>query len=197
MKKYEKTRLVWGIGINDRTYPTKVGGVIVKSYAVWKNMLQRCGSETFQAACPTYVGCSVSEEFRHYRTFKEWYDVQAGANVEGFALDKDLLIKGNKLYSAETCVLLPKAINLLFIKSNAARGNLPIGVSNHRNRFLAKIKKEGKQQYLGIYDTPELAFAAYKEAKEAHIKEMADKYKDVIDPRAYAAMYLYNAEIAD
>lgn len=191
------TRLVWGIGINDRTYPTEVGGVIVKSYDVWKSMLERCGSKALQAARPTYVGCSVSEQFRHYKTFKEWYDLQVCANVEGFALDKDLLVKGNKLYSADTCVLLPKAINLLFIKRNASRGQLPIGVSKKGNRFQAKINKEGKQQYLGLYDTPELAFAAYKEAKEAHIKEMADKYKDVIDPRAYAAMYLYNVEITD
>ncbi len=191
------TRLVCGIGINDRTYPTKVGGVIVKSYSVWNSMLQRCGSETYQAAYPTYVGCSVSEFFRHYKNFKQWYDLQIGSNVEDFALDKDLLIKGNKLYSAETCVLIPKVINNLFIKHNAARGQLPIGVSKNGNRFSALIKKEGKLYSIGTYDTPELAFAAYKEAKEAHIKEMADKYKDVIDPRAYAAMYLYNVEITD
>ena len=191
------TRLVQGIGINDGTYPTRVGGVGVKSYSVWKSMLQRCVSKALQATYPTYVGCSVSEQFRHYKTFKEWYDLQIGSNVKDFALDKDLLIKGNKLYSAETCVLLPKAINLLFIKCNAARGQLPIGVSKHGNRFHAQIAKEGKRFNLGLYDTPELAFAAYKAAKEAHIKEMADKYKDVIDPRAYAAMYLYNVEIAD
>ena len=38
---------------------------------------------------------------------------------------------------------------------------------------------------------------AYKTAKEFYIKEVADKWKDKIDPRAYDALYKYQVEITD
>ena len=50
---------------------------------------------------------------------------------------------------------------------------------------------------LGVYNTPGEAFLAYKQAKEAYIKEVANKWKDQIDPRAYNALINYQVEITD
>ena len=41
------------------------------------------------------------------------------------------------------------------------------------------------------------AFNAYKEAKEAFVKEQAEKWKSQIDPRAYKALMNYQVEITD
>ena len=51
--------------------------------------------------------------------------------------------------------------------------------------------------YLGTFNTPEEAFCAYKEVKEAYIKDVADKWKDRIDPRVYDALMNYQVEITD
>ena len=45
--------------------------------------------------------------------------------------------------------------------------------------------------------TPEEAFLAYKKDKEAYIKDVANKWKDKIDPRAYEALMNYEVEITD
>lgn len=120
-------------------------------------------------------------------------------------LDKDILYKGNKVYSPKNCVFVPEKINILFIKSNKSRGGYPIGVSYHKQnrKFVAKCSiydfKENKQKliYLGCYDTPEKAFKAYKQFKEKHIKKVADYYKDKIPNKLYQAMYDYEVEITD
>lgn len=81
--------------------------------------------------------------------------------------------------------------------SNLVRGDLPIGVFNHKNRFIVRLRKNGKRVYLGLFDTPEEAFQAYKTAKEEYIKEVADKWREQIAESTYYAMYNYEVEITD
>ena len=51
--------------------------------------------------------------------------------------------------------------------------------------------------YFGSHDTPEEAFIAAKKGKEDYIKQKADEWKHLIDPRVYEAMYKYQVEITD
>lgn len=112
-------------------------------------------------------------------------------------LDKDILIKGNKVYSPDTCCLVPQEINILFVKCNINRGDLPIGVIEINGRFSSSVSKNNKIRHLGKFNTLEEAFESYKFAKEKHIKEVADKWRDKLDPRVYEAMYNYEVEITD
>ena len=91
-------------------------------------------------------------------------------------------------------------INNLLLTSKKIRGDLPIGVQRTKTkavRFLTTISKNGTQTKLGVFDTPEEAFQAYKEAKETYIKEVANKWKDQIDPCVYQALINYQVEITD
>ena len=113
-------------------------------------------------------------------------------------LDKDILNKGNKVYSPDTCVYVPQSINSLFTKSDKVRGEYPIGVYKQKDKYVAQLNKgNGKQIYLGSYSTPEEAFQAYKQAKEEYIKEVANEYKDKIPYRLYEALMNYEVEIDD
>ena len=190
-------RLVEGIGINDRSYRAWINGKSVKEYRLWTDMLKRCYNTKYQEGKPTYIGCTVSDMFKHYKHFFEWCQLQIGFGIADFHLDKDLLNKDNKEYSENNCVFIPKTINGLLIKSNATRGALPIGVTFKDNKFRSRCSVNGKEKHLGAFDTPELAFIAYKTFKEAHIKELAEKYKDTIDPRAYQALINYEVHIDD
>ena len=189
--------LVYGVGVNDGTYPAKVDGKNVKEYALWSNMLKRCYSEKSKKISPTYIGCYVSSNFKQYSYFYEWCQDQIGFNTTDAALDKDLLVKGNRVYSETSSVFLPQRLNNLFLKSTSVRGELPIGVSKHGNKYQAGCNAHSKIVYLGRHITPESAFNAYKTFKEAHIKELAEHYKDVIDPRAYQALMNYEVHIDD
>ena len=191
---------VCGVGIIGAKYPSKINGVHTKEYGLWKRMLERCYSDDFKKKRPTYEGCEVSDKFKSYECFYEWCNKQIGFGVDGFEIDKDLLIKGNKIYSESTCVFLPQEINTLLIKCTASRGKHPIGVcwSKTANAFVATVSKnKGMQEHLGVFNTELEAFRAYKVAKESFVKEQAEKYKSQIDPRAYNALMKYTVNIDD
>lgn len=190
-------RLVQGVGINDRSVAATLNGKITKEYDIWHDMLKRCYSKSFHEKRPTYIGCSVSDTFKHYHMFHAWCQIQIGFGKEDYHLDKDLLLKGNKVYSEYTCIFIPRDLNNLLTKANSIRGILPIGVRKNRSKFRADCSINNTQIYIGTFDTPDLAFQAYKVFKEARIKELAELYKGSIDPRAYTALINYTVELDD
>ena len=191
---------VFGVGTLGTKYPTMINGVRTKEYGLWVRMLERCYSDSFKKKNPTYIYCEVSDKFKSYEYFYEWCNKQIGSDNEGWQLDKDLLVKGNKVYSENSCVFIPQEINSLLIKSTASRGEHLIGVcwSNTHKAFKAQVSKnKGKSEHLGCFKTEIEAFNAYKEAKEAFVKEQANKFKSQIDIRAYEALMNYTVEITD
>ena len=191
---------VFGVGVVGTKYPSSKSGVQTKEYKLWTSMLVRCYSDNSKKRRPTYEGCEVSNNFKYYEYFYEWCHSQIGFGNEGWHLDKDLLVKGNKVYSEKTCVFLPNEINSVLTKREASRGEYLIGVYwNKTNKaFRARVNKnKGKQEHLGCFKTELEAFNAYKVAKEAIIKEQAEKWKGKIDDRAYEALMDYTVNIDD
>ena len=191
---------VYGVGILGTKYPSTVNGVLTKEYVLWRGMLGRCYSNTYKKKYPTYESCEVSDKFKSYEYFYEWCNKQIGFSNQSWQLDKDLLIKGNKVYSEDSCVFIPQEINKVLVKNTASRGEHLIGVywHNKRKAFEARVRKNtGKSEYLGLFNTELEAFNTYKVAKEAFVKEQANKFKSQIDPRAYEALMNYTVEITD
>ena len=190
---------VYGIGITG-DIQVNVNGQYLKEYKIWKRVLCRCYSVGYQKVQPTYIDCSVSENFRYLQYFKEWCNNQIGFNSvdekgKPFALDKDILVKGNRVYNEDVCVFVPQEVNLLFTKRDKSRGEYPIGVSFHKSRGMLTATLNNK--YLGYFNTAEQAFQVYKTAKEAYIKEVANKWKGKIDPKVYEALMNYEVHIDD
>ena len=188
-------KLVYGVGFNDKTRPVSVDGKIVKEYALWHSMLSRCFSEKYQTRRPTYKGCNVSDNFLNYTFFYDWCQEQIGFKSvdekgRSWCLDKDLLFTDNKTYSETACVFVPQEVNKFFIDSGNARGEYPLGVSFHKQtgRFVAQCTVNSKLQSLGLFDTPEEAFAVYKPFKENLCKQLALKWQTEIDSRLFNAM---------
>ena len=195
---------VYGVGVLGTKYSPSINGVITKEYMLWKHMLERCYSDKYQKKNPTYEGCEVSDNFKSYEYFYEWCQKQIGFDNDGngfpFHLDKDLLVKGNNVYSETTCVFIPAEINKVLIKRTALRGEHLIGVywDKTNKAFKAQVNKnKGKQEHLGLFNTEIEAFNAYKVAKETFIKEQANEFKSQIDPRAYNALMSYVVSIDD
>lgn len=115
--------------------------------------------------------------------------------IEGFELDKDILVKGNKVYSPETCCFVPKEVNSFFTRCNKARGEYPVGVVKSNNKFRARIGANRKS--LGTFNTPEEAFNAYIVAKKEGAKILAKKYKNNLLKKCYQAIINYKIEIND
>jgi hypothetical protein len=109
-------------------------------------------------------------------------------------------VKGNKIYSEDTCCFVPMEINVALTKSDKSRGKYLVGVTLNKQGtgYVARVQVGGgKRKHLGTYATQTLAFAAYKQGKEDYIKSLANKWKDQIDPRVYEALMGYQVEITD
>lgn len=187
-----KNKKLCGIGNNDI-----ISSYESESYKYWSRMIKRCYYQDVKRGINTYDDCSVCDEWHDLSTFAKWFDEHY---VHGWALDKDILVKGNRVYSPSTCCFVPQEINNLFTKRSALRGELPIGVASNNgiaNPFRAYMAYDGRQKRLGVFDTKEKAFLAYKDAKQIRIKELAEKYKDKLEHCVYQALCNYKVEITD
>ena len=184
---------VYNIGCIGNT-SANINGLHKQSYIIWKGILKRCYVDN--SYC--YKDCSVCNEWLCYENFEKWYDENYyKVGEERMCLDKDILVKGNKVYSPDTCVFVPQRINTLFVKSKSKRGLCPIGVTKVKNgKYSAGTTSIGIGM-LGVFSTPEKAFQVYKIKKEQYIKEIANQYKDKIPLKLYEAMYNYQVEITD
>lgn len=193
-----KRSLVCGIGINTSEDMTSYGGKRTFEYITWVNMLKRCYNEASLRVNDTYEDkyvCDVWLDFKHFNDWLKAYEYRQ----KGWHLDKDLLVKGNKIYSPETCVFIPGRINSLLIKCDKTRGDLPIGVhfDKARQKYKVTCQNEFDKQWQKRYFTIEEAFDAYKIEKERVIKAVASQYESELDPRAFQALMNYQVEITD
>lgn len=191
--RYRKIKhKVCGFGINDLDDITTNDC----AYHLWRDIIKRCYDEKTLIRRPQYNGCSVCEEWRHFSNFKKWFEEKY---IVGFAIDKDILVKGNKVYSPETCCFVPTVINTAFATLKSRQESLPLGVhySKRLKKYKAEISKDRQKFYLGLFDNMQDAFQVYKVEKEKHLKELADRYKDVIEDKVYNTLYSYEVSIND
>jgi hypothetical protein len=179
MAKVASKKLVQGVGVNDADYlvHTLINGVRVRCafYQTWINMLERCYNANVQKMQPTYIGCTVANDWLSLSKFKLWMENE---EWQGKQLDKDILIQGNKSYSPSTCIFVTREINSLLTDRYNARGLLPLGVTDVTPRikpYKAQCKAYGKANHIGYYDTPEEAHEAYKKFKYKYIAEIANQ----------------------
>lgn len=166
----------------------KINGKTKKAYSVWAGMIHRC----YDLKNKAYLECLVCDEWHNFSDFEKWFDQNYyELGDEEVELDKDILVKGNKIYSPETCIFVPKRINSLFVKSNDDN-NKSLGIvwKDKINKYEVRcnIGKHGRK-YLGVHSTKEEAFSVYKKFKENYVKQIAEEYKERIPERLYEALY--------
>ena len=167
-----------------------------KAYQAWSNMLTRGYSEKYKNERTTYKDVTVCEEWHNFQNFAKWFEENY---IEGWHLDKDIICPDCKIYSPETCIFVPRDINILLAKRDKMRGELPIGVTFHKrsSTFQVNINKYGKTVYIGSFTTKEEAFYAYKKEKENYIKEVSEIWKSKLNLEVYQALINYRVKITD
>lgn len=195
------SKLVLGVGINNSDYVTQryedLGYTgdgkrlrkrvwVCPFYECWRGMLTRCYSSVYHKKKPTYIECRVLPEWHYFMTFRAWMSQQ---DWEGKELDKDLLMKGNKIYGPDTCVFIERKVNGFLVESTARLGQWPIGV--HWDKKSSKFKAQGtsiegnKRVFLGYFDDPEEAHQAWLTFKLEQARILA---RQQIDPRVAKAI---------
>ena len=190
---------VLGVGwVGQGSYKTRDSqNSMSKSYQHWFAMLNRCYGDGCNGVSS---GAYVCDEWLDFQVFAEWITQQDGYENTGWVLDKDLLVKGNKLYSPSTCALIPREVNNFTNKRQSLRGEFPIGVSfvKSKGKYVAQGNFTGfRKKHIGTFDTPAEAFSAYKKCKEDHAKFLAKEFAEVLDHRVIKALTEYEVDIND
>lgn len=182
-----------GVGVCDIAYSSQEA-----YYECWRSMLIRVYDPLYKKRFPTYSDCEVCSEWLTLSKFKKWFEDPDNGYRQGYHMDKDILVKDNKIYSPQTCCFVPQEINLLFARKRRKNG-LPAGVTFCDNAFRAQICVNKKKIHLGCFSTKEEAFKAYKDFKERHIKDVAEKYfqEGRITKKVYDALLNYEVEMTD
>ena len=175
-----------------------------KAYSLWQSLLVRAYSEKYHKKQPTYKDVEVCKDWYNFQNFAEWCYSQKFFNAKDdkgkpYQLDKDILLKGNKIYSPEVCCFVPSVINNIILNSTKTRGKMPLGVlyDARVKKFKSLVRVNNTSTHLGNFNTPEQAFQAYKVAKESYIKEVANLWKDRIDARVYKSLIGWEISIED
>lgn len=192
---YSKSKLIYGAGINDADYPVQPTvnerQMICLVYQTWKGMLQRCYDANFQKSNLTYIDCSVCDEWLTFSNFKRWMEKQDWRNKQ---LDNDLIVKGNKIYSPETCVFVDSMTNHFTTDSGATRGKWPIGAyfDVKAGKFKAQCSNPftKKQVFLGYFTCQNEAHLAWKKRKHELACKLADLQTDERVANALRTRYL-------
>lgn len=171
----------------------------VNIYQRWRNMIVRCNQSQETAYRPSYLGCTICPEWHDLSKFFNWCITHPQWNSGKWELDKDILVKGNKVYSPTTCCFVPTEVNNLFVKRDKLRGPFVIGVTRYsKNKFIAQCQ-DGKGSLTTF--PPRLteleSFMDYKIFKESVIKSTAETYKPCISNDVYQVMVRYEVETTD
>lgn len=174
------------IGVGE--YAAKINGVVTRAYHAWGNMLTRCYDERLRSRFPTYADCTVCESWLNYQNFAKWFN-ENNYNIDDYEVDKDLIKNGNKVYCPQFCALVPRDLNILLSKPKITSKKLPVGVSRNGKSFRSRYSGlDNITIFIGNFKTAQEAHQEYVIAKEAYVKEVANKWRGRIDERVYNSL---------
>jgi hypothetical protein len=168
-----------------------IDGSRSSAYNTWAAMITRCYSKKHQLRFPAYVGCSVDEHWHNFQNFANWFHLNY---VDGWELDKDLMVQGNKIYSPTTCCFIPSQINSILTRKRISKSTLPRGVGKSGKRFYAKTSVAGVHKHLGCFETEWDAWIAVKFASAQNIKRLIFDNFGFLDDRTITALLKFEPQ---
>ncbi len=193
-----RKKMLYEVGINDANYVTRptIGDTIIRCpiYSLWYDILTRCYSDKFKIKNPTYIGCTIADEWHSFMSFRSW--VLSQVQWEGLHLDKDLLSPGNKIYGPDTCIFVPEDVNKFLTFNRRNKTNLPIGVARNKGKYIAQLNCfNGNRWFSHSVETKDQASQLYWMKKMELAHELAAKQSNPIVAQAIINNIRSNYEI--
>lgn len=165
-----------------------------KKNELYHNMIKRCYDKKYQERQKSYIGCKVCDNWLNdMYDFYDWVDDNYYEVPDSTVqLDKDILIKGNKIYSPEACIFAPRIINSTYSKKNVKPK-----YDKKSKKYIASITFDKKTVLIGEYNTEKEALKNYIKYKECAIKALAKRYKNHIPNELYNALMSYQIDLSD
>lgn len=178
---------VYGVGyIGFGEYRVSKDRKHLAAYKKWQSMIERCYSKRYQSKKPTYIGCTVADEWHDFQNFAEWFYADPHYDLN-YELDKDILFMGNKVYSNKTYALVPSDINS-FAKGYTKKSGLPLGISHRNKSYSVRMYKAGESKWIGSYDNLGDAVRAHARARSCYARQLAEHWKNKVSYPVYRAL---------
>lgn len=192
-----KRTIIYGVATNSPgKYSSRDGSKRTRVYQCWLGMIARCYSEKNLENSPSYRGCTVCAEWLEFKNFAEWFNSNY---IKGFALDKDIIKPGNRIYCPEYCGFVPTAINTMLTHASRkhTRYDLPSGVSfcTFTNRYIVVMRANGRSKTVGRFDDPDIARREYIRNKKIEVVRQANKYRGQITEQMYQALLVFPVDM--
>jgi len=161
--------------------------IVTLSGQRWESINKRCETNgDQQTKFPRYKG--TANLFLGFNEFVEWsreevgYDLRepVGKQSWAYCIEKDILGNGSKVYSPDTCLFVPNAVNIFLTARNASRGDYPIGVAwkEKNKKFQAQVRDRNTSRYLGLHSDPMEGHRAWQAGKIDIGRNFALEFKD-------------------
>lgn len=193
-RKFPRKRVA-GVGIKDTWEETSKSEVVISEnglktvrrktwvcpyYSTWLHLLKRCYNEKSLRKHPSYGECFVCDDWLMFSNFKTWMETQ---EWEGKQLDKDLLVRGNKVYGPDTCIFVTLEVNTFILEGSEQKKRaalLPMGVTKVKgsDKFLAQISIKGVKTRIGLFVNPIEAHKAWLKVKLELAIDLASRQTD-------------------
>lgn len=188
--------LLQGVGYNDiEGFSNRNKNYIVaKAYSLWHGIINRCYNEKSLIKHPAYKNVTVCEEWLIASNFYKWVlkhsDLFKLTDIK-FALDKDLLSSGSKIYSPDTCIFLPTKINAILARNTVTNKSGLLGYFKRE-----RVNKDGSiylERWMSVsrfYDGKRITKYFNQNDKIDVLKERIDMLNIYVFP--YMREYLLN-----
>lgn len=183
---------VFDVGyVGSGEFKTSLNGIFTEEYKAWCSMMARCYSDSFKKNELSYKECSVHRDWHNFQVFAKWYTSQKQYKL-GYQLDKDILVTGNKIYSKDTCCLVPVEINKGVIGSKDVEKD-KFGISKRPNgKYQLRYSEFGKRVHVGDFEDIKSARDKYLEMKSKYVRKLGEIYKECIDKEVYERLSKWN-----
>lgn len=183
----------FGVGPFKSRHPNN--GPCTKEYGTWSSMIFRCYADSRdESVFRNYSDCSVCEEWHNFQNFAEWCQTQPEMLFEDSSIDKDIKVKGNKIYSPETCCFVPQYINTDVTGMKHQNSSGKAGVWKCKDSYISEITMFGAKSNLGNFSSLDDANHVHNRVKEAYISALADIFRVKINPNIYAKLKAWRCD---
>lgn len=151
--------------------------VMNPDYRMWRDMIKRVYSKKNPARA--YENVTVCSEWLLFSNFKNWFDKN---QIENGVLDKDLIYRGNRVYSPDTCLIVSQAVNLFILSNKPRRNGSLLGVYWYpeRGKWQGQVSNPftGKSEYLGYFTDEMQGHLTWKSRKHEFACALAEIQSD-------------------
>lgn len=136
------------------------------TYGIWRGMINRCHNH----AAPAYeyygaLGISVCDRWHSFENFLS----DMGECPPGMSIDR---VNNSEGYSPQNCRWATMTVQAANRSDVARKSKASRGVTHTGSRYIARIKRDGQEHYLGSYGSDEEASQAYKAARRRLYPEL-------------------------